>query len=242
VKNSANRLVNLLFAFVAVFIVWQVNPPAQLDKLAQAIGAQKNSILYDILQNGGVPLLLTLAAAVTLEFYQRAIWPILPSSHHKGGWWLYGLVAETGNGRLPVAGYFRINHTQTETSIPEGRSFYIEGNELIHRGDWRAEAIWHDADRLRFVFTMHATANPREPLPSQYEGFLALDKTSDRPLCGTSAWCGYFHDLGDRRTILGPVVAEHISASEVSSVAEIQNRLRQHSANLIRFAETRLRC
>ena len=47
-------------------------------------------------------------------------------------------------------------------------------------------------------------------LPSQYDGLIGLNSVSDKPKCGKASWCGFFHDLGDRRGIVGPIYAERL--------------------------------
>lgn len=237
-RGRTGSLISWTFALFVVVAVWQINLPAIFDSMAIDLGAKKDSVLYYLFINGSIPVVLAVTAGISIWFFHKVVWPRLPSSDFKGGWWVYALIAETTEGPLPVVGYFKVQHSPTEILIVEGRSFYFEQQGLFHRGDWNALTAWHAKDKFRFVFTMKSVSNPREPIPAQYDGFIDVNKTSDTPILGKEVWWGYFHDLGDRRQILGPLCAEFLLKKDSRNSGQLGTLLQNEGSKLVKRVES----
>ncbi len=209
-RTTKNDLIESTFAILSVIIIWQINIPVKLKYVAEYLGASEGEILYEIILNGGIPLAVGLSAVLSVWIYRNIIWQYLPGTINRSGWWIYSLVAIKKEEYIPVVGYFYVKQLSTEIYVPEGRSFYVKENKLIHRGDWSSEALWIKGDIIRMVFSMKAGVNLIEPTPLNYDGFVELQEKSVQPIYGLTVWSGNFHDLGDRSGIYGPMYAEYI--------------------------------
>lgn len=243
-KSRTEQFISFGLAFASVLSLWLINPPSIIGEIAVKSGVHKDSTLYKIIVNLSVPFFLTVAAWFSLKFFNKFIWPILSSTDYKGGWWVYSLIAiaETPEGpplTVPVVGYFHVIHTPEMMNINEGCSFYFDSGSLSHRGDWCAESVWQIQNKFRFVFSMHTINNPREPVPSNYEGFIEVEKKSDKPYIGVSVWCGYFNDLKDRKKISGQIYAEFLKRS-YSSASELRALLDQEGKKLVERVKMRI--
>lgn len=199
-------LVSWAFALLAVAVTWNADIVSRLDRVATQLGATQPGFLRRVIVDGGTPFVLTAIAALTSVIYLRLVWPWLPGSEFRGGWWVYTLRAN----RVAVVGYFRLDHSIDGARVPYGHAFYVTDTGLEHRGDWSAETVHIQKERIRLLFSMHAVNPKPEALPSRYDGFLEVRNVDERPVVGKkkATWRGFFHDLEDRRNILGHVYAE----------------------------------
>lgn len=204
-----NRIVNWLFGLLAIVAGWQLDLPVQLAALAHVLGAQPKSWMERVIIGAGVPAVLALLAASAIAVYDKIIWPLIPNASGRG-WWVYALLARTETELIEIVGYFFLEHSPSQIRIVEAAAFYA-GPQLSFRGTWTSDYVWFAGRDLRLLFFMNADRPAREPMPSKYEGYLELHRSSLKPLVGSTVWSGFFHDLGDRRLVTGPVYAERIS-------------------------------
>lgn len=195
---------------LSVLVGWNVNFADQFERLGLAIGLAEGSVGQDVLVGVGVPggVLALTVGAVTL--YEKVVWPRWPSSGCCRGLWLYGLVAHADEEDFLICGWFRVHHTPSEIRIDEAIAYYVENDDLIFRGKWASDTVWPADRRIAFVFAMAAEGVTREPLPSRYQGFLELGARTVDAHNKQNVWAGYFHDLGDRRGVHGPVAGRHL--------------------------------
>lgn len=137
---------------------------------------------------------------------QRAL--SAPSTDYLSGWWVYSLLAETPYGLKDTVGHFRMRHTKDDMQIDEGRAFWVE-DTLRHRGNWRSNTVWIRDNVIKLIYSM-TSGKIMEGLPTDYEGYIELSRSSQRPILGDSSWTGSFNDLKHRGVIKGPVYAERL--------------------------------
>lgn len=238
-KNNP-RSIEWLFAFISVVITWQLQLPSVLGSFAQNIGAMPNSLLNKIIVDTGIPLILALIVWITIFCYERLIWPWFPVDLSKSGWWIYILstkFSESGNGKLEdeviVVGCFNVKHTPLTINVIEGHAYYLDKGNLLFRGDWDADVVWANTEKLRILFGMKSLTSKREVSPSYYEGYIEVAKISENPIIGKSCWSGYFHDLGDRKNITGPFYAERLKYHHPKTIDQLKLFLIQYSSGLI---------
>ncbi len=238
-RPKSDRLIEICFSMAAVIAVWQLKLPVFFNTAAKSLGASQNSILYHIVVNGGIPASLVIIAWISVKAYQIAVWPILPNSNYQKGWWIYSLIAQTDEEDINVVGYFYVDQAANGVQIREGHSFYTDTEELSYRGQWHSDSVLIGEDRIRLLFNMRAI-NAVKELPSQYDGFIELNVVSDNPKFGKTSWCGFFHDLGDRRDIVGPVYAERLKRQSRRPGDKIRKLIQSNKEILIEKARQKV--
>ncbi|WBC14853.1 hypothetical protein O7600_27875 [Micromonospora sp. WMMA1998] len=201
------RPVELMFATLAVVVGFNIDFNAYVGNAADYLGLAPDSVGRKMLLGLSVPIAVVALTWLSIFLFHRLVWPFSPRSECRRGLWLYFLLARTDQGDLPVTGWFRIHHTPDEIKINEALAYYVDGSKLVFRGEWHSETVWTGNRRLSLIFTMIAQGVTREPLPSQYQGHIQLTSRSRGTNGERDLWTGYFHDLGDRRGIHGPVAA-----------------------------------
>lgn len=233
-RTSSSRLIAWAIALISAVVVWQLDILKLLRFLAISLGIMEGSLLYNILIDGGIPVIFVCISWVVVRLYEDVVWRWLPTLGCKRGWWIYGLIAQHESNKVEIVGFFYTLHTLIKTQIIEGHAFYFEDGHLIPRGNWDADTVWITPEKIRFLFNMHAV-NPRpEALPSMYEGYLFLSRTTDKPLTGIEHWDGYFQDIGDRREVAGWVCSERLSPLSVRRSNQAEKVLHEYAAQLIK--------
>lgn len=220
-----DTIIEWVFALVSVFIVWRLDLPQHLGRLAIRSGASPGSLTYKLIVDGLVPVALAVCAYAFLLLHQFVVWPYLPSSNYVAGWWVYGLVAEGGKGSVDIVGRFRVAQAPREARILDGRAFYIRKDTLSYRGDWTAEMLALQKERIQFIFSMAAVNPAPEAIPSKYDGYVDIRRVASHGLARHEVWQGYFQDLGDRRKIAGPLYAERLGRSSGGTADEVDGLL-----------------
>ena len=169
----------------------------------------------------------------TLELRFTSLWPSLErdieralrehSSNYLGGWWVYSLLAETSEWSRDTVGYFCLKHHPDGAEIGEARALWVIDDALVHRGDWKSDAVWISREMIRLIYRMIAVKVTEGVL--EYDGYLELRPTTRKPILGRSSWVGSFNDLKNRGLISGPVYAEYLSPLANYDLDELQTRL-----------------
>ena len=235
-RSASERLIAWTFAIASVAVGWQLQLPSLIGEITTRLGVNPGSFLQSAIVDVGVPIVLGTLAWGAAQLYYTTLWPLL-SPNHKGGWWVYALVAKVGDKFVDTVGCFYIEHRPVGAAVVEGHAFYLNDSQRTYRGDFHADVVWITKAQLRYLYSMHSLNQIREPLPSHYEGYLELRLVREEPLAGTSAWRGYFQDLGDRHSISGPVYAEKFSRIRARRNERlVEDALTQQAVTLIQRA------
>jgi hypothetical protein len=208
-SDKSEQIIRWAFVLASVTGIWQLELPKYLDDIARAIGAGHGSLLYNVIVDGGVPVLLILLAQVALLVHDKVLWA-LSSKNYQGGWWIYSLVSQTTEGPVSMAGYFYLLHSPKEAYAIDGHAFYLNKGVLSYRGDWESDTVVINDPDIRMLFNMRAVNPAPKALPSHYEGYLELKRAKRKTTAAKSSWYGYFQDLGDRAMVSGPIYAERL--------------------------------
>ncbi|MFC4531510.1 hypothetical protein [Sphaerisporangium dianthi] len=201
-------MIEMLFGALALLIGFNLDLDKLIGKVADALGLQSPSVLRTIFLGTVVPGVIFVLTWTAIHVYESIIWPLLPGDHKLSGLWVYALVAHIDGDHISVAGWFRVEQRLDGVSIPEARAYYVESDEgLTFRGDWTSRTVWAGVESVAFLFAMIADGAVREPMPTRYEGHMQLMRHGPHKQGEREFWSGYFHDLGDRRGIHGPVIA-----------------------------------
>lgn len=200
-----SRLIELMMGAFSVIIGFNLDLPGLLGNLAAGAGFTEPSLARSVIVNGGVPFAVIVMTITSISVYHKLIWPFWPGLGCCTGLWLYVLMAHTEGKDYLVGGWFRMEHTPHDIRITEALAYYLDGDDLTFRGEWASEAVWTAPRRLTFAFNMVAQGMVREPMPSQYQGLMQLTTRTRGTHGEKDLWTGYFHDLGDRRGVHGPV-------------------------------------
>jgi hypothetical protein len=231
---SALSVIDWVFFLLSATVVWQLRLPAFFAALARNIGARSGSPIFHLLVDIFPPIILVSAAWLTTEVYKKVIWPRLPSSNYRHGWWIYGLIAYGEDGEEPttVAGHFYLDQTPESVRIPEGKAYIVEDDEVVEeRGTWQSETIWLSEDSVKIIFNMKAV--DETGLPESYQGLIDLSRTLDDASVGDSSYEGQFFDLDRGNMVLGQIHAERMGPKESYDRDEIRQQLRENVSLLI---------
>lgn len=206
VVRAHRRLLEWAFAALSVIVVWNLELSRRLRDIAISAGIEDTSFAMVVLVDTAVPIALVGLTALAVFFYDRFLWRISARGDYLGGLWLYSLIARTENGDTHIAGRFVVKHLHSRVEVVDGVAYYREPDCLIFRGQWTATMVWTSTSTLSFVFEMRAPGASRE-LPSTYDGIMRLNFGPEGHHRTGQVCSGYFHDLGDRRGVHGPVAA-----------------------------------
>lgn len=231
--TKRRKPIEWVFALVSVVIVWQLQLPSLLSDFAGNLGISQGSWLHRIIVDGGVPITLVLISWIAVWFYKNVIWPWWPNSRCQEGWWIYALFARDEQKSIDVVGCFLLKHDVEHAIINEGHAFYAD-KPLKYRGRWSSNTIVITDHEIKLIFSMRAVKPTIAPLPSHYDGYIESRFTHYKPLIGRTAWHGYFHDLGDRHHITGPIYAERLPRRiRHQTTDEIQKLLESEAEKLV---------
>ena len=202
------RIIQLMFGALSIVVAFNLNLPSVMGQYATDIGLKDPSVGRSVVIGLAVPLAIIFMSWFAVSLYQWLLWPFLGS---RSGLWVYALNAHVDQDELPVAGWFRVSHTPWTIEVVEGRAYYLDNDHLTFRGEWTSDVIWTEPRRIGIVFTMIARGVTREPLPSQYQGYIQLGLRTRGTHGERALWTGYFHDLDDRRGVHGPVACTRTS-------------------------------
>ncbi len=231
--HHEERVIAWALALLSVALAWQLDLPRLLKSFAADLRVPSESALYYALVNGGIALIFVGISWSAVHFYEDVLWRWLPGLGCKRGWWIYGLIAEHGGTEVQIAGVFYLLHTPADAQVIEGRAFYVEGDSLRPRGNWSSDTVHIRDRRARVLYSMHSVNPEPEAIPSMYEGYLSLSRTSTRLQVGVESWRGYFHDLGDRREVAGAIYAERLQPLRIRHSDEAEKVLRKCTAGLL---------
>lgn len=226
-----SRALGWTFSVFSVVVMWQLRLESQLTKAAVSLGAKEGSELNSMIVDFGVPVILSALLLVFGWLYGRIWWRVLVSGNYVGGWWIYSLLAQTSQGARDTVGFFHVCHTQDDVRIDEAQAFWPL-DTLLLRGKWRSNAVWLQPDKIRLIYGMKSE-RVFEGLPTDYEGYLELERSGRTPLIGRKVWEGCFNDLKHRGVIRGPVYAERLSRLSRHHIDSLKDTLSRNSAALL---------
>lgn len=242
----SQRLIRWLFALGAFILAWQVTIVARVESLAGSLGLQKGSTPYELLINGGIPIVLSLIALGAEVLFER-FWRWFQKFGGRSGWWMYGLVTNEEGRRTEITGIFRILQTNTQIRIREGRAWYFDGkgeaekDKFSYRGDWYSDFVWIEEDQIRLFFIMNVKNPPPWDIPSMYQGAMFLSRRTGNRLLGTESWEGTFNDLEERRNIDGWVYTERLRRLSTRKPDRAEQIMRNHAGELVKRVRVRAR-
>ncbi|SNT28439.1 hypothetical protein SAMN05421812_104235 [Asanoa hainanensis] len=207
--SKKNRAIEISFVVIAIVAVWNLQLNNLAIDIAAALGFREDSFGQEVVVGIFVPAVVGGIAVVAQWFYRNFGWRITAKSNNCRGSWVYVLLAQAGDEEFPIAGWFKLSQDAAEMKIDDARAYYIEPDDLLFRGDWTSDTVWLRGKELGIVFAMRAEGVGKEPIPSQYSGFIQLrPRIADRR--ATPIWTGHFHDLGDRTGVHGPIAAKRL--------------------------------
>jgi hypothetical protein len=202
------QIIQFMFGALSIVVGFNINLPSLVDRLAISAGFKDQSVGQQVMVGTLVPGAIVVLAFLSSVLYQQLIWPFTGS---RAGLWTYALNAHIEDKELPVIGWFRVVHSPWSIDIVEARAYYFDDGKLTFRGDWTSDTVWVADRRFGFIFMMMARGVSREPMPSQYQGFMHYNLRSGAERGERAQWAGHFHDLDDRRGVHGPAACARVS-------------------------------
>ena len=232
-------LIDWVFVLLSATVVWQMDLPAFFGQGIESFGAQPGSPLYHLFVDIFPPMLLVGLAWVSTFVYKNWLWPRIPESNYRNGWWVYGLTAHgEDNTPVQVVGHFYIDHDPDSIRIPDGKAYIIEDGKIAReRGSWSSNTVWVDEQTLKIIFKMKAVN--KSGLPENYEGLIDVDRTVGSEVVGNAAYKGQFYDLDREDMVLGNVYAERISSRNSYNSEQIVEILSDHTHELVNRSQLR---
>lgn len=227
---SAPGVIDWIFFLLSATIVWQLQLPQFFGGMVRSIGAEPGSPLFHIFVDILPPVLLVGIAWGTTQIYKEILWPRIPSSNYRNGWWIYSLVAYGEEGEEPtkVAGHFYLEHTPESIQIPDGKAYIIDNREIVEeRGSWASDTVWVDQKSVKIIFNMSAVNE--SGLPESYEGLIDMSSTLDEPIIGESTYEGRFYDLDRGNMVLGQIYAERVDLGEYSNRQKVYDSITENT-------------
>lgn len=232
---TAPGVIDWIFFLLSATIVWQLQLPEFFAGIVRSIGAESGSPLFHIFVDILPPVLLVGIAWATTQIYKNLLWPRIPSSNYRNGWWVYSLIAYGEEGEEPttVAGHFYLEHTPESIGIPDGKAYIVDNGEIIEeRGSWSSDTVWVDEKSVKIIFNMNAVNE--SGLPESYEGLIDINSTLDEPIIGESTYEGRFYDLDRGNMVLGQVYAERIDIGEYSNRQKVYQNITENTGALVK--------
>jgi len=208
--SAKNKFLEVSFVVLTVVVAWNLQLNSIGMKVAEFFGFARDSFAETVAVGIFAPMLIALIAAVAQSIYGRWVWKFTSQSGYFAGTWVYALIAQVDGAEIPVAGWFILKHDMTDARIDEAKAYYLDEDGLTFRGEWTSDAVWVKDRELGIVFHMRALGIEREPIPSEYHGFLQVRLDPAIGRARSPVWTGHFHDLGERTGIHGPVAAKRL--------------------------------
>jgi hypothetical protein len=232
---TSRGVIDWVFFLLSATVVWQLDLPTFFVAAAQGLGARSGSPLFHFLVDVVPPALLVGIAWTAVGVYKNVLWPRLPGSNYRKGWWIYGLTAygEEGDGdSTTVVGHFYLDQDPERVRIPSGKAYIVEEGRIVEeRGSWSSDTIWIDDRTMKIIFDMQAV-NERG-LPESYEGLIDVDETRAESVVGTSSYEGRFYDLDRGNMVLGQIYAERLPQRESYTRQKVRRHLKESIADLV---------
>jgi hypothetical protein len=231
---TAPGVIDWIFFLLSATIVWQLQLPEFFAGMVRSLGAESGSPLFHIFVDILPPVLLVGIAWGTTQIYKNILWPRIPSSNYRNGWWVYVLIAYGEEGEEPttVAGHFYLEHTPESIEIPDGKAYIVDNGEIIEeRGNWSSDTVWISEKSVKTIFNMN-TVN-EAGLPENYEGLIDMNSTLDEPIIGESTYEGRFYDLDRGNMVLGQIYAERIDIGEYNNRQKVYQSIAENTGVLV---------
>lgn len=231
---TSRGVIDWVFFLLSATVVWQLDLPSFFVDAAQGLGARSGSPLFHFFVDVVPPVLLVGIAWTAVGVYKNVLWPRLPDSNYRNGWWIYGLTAygEEEGDPTRVVGHFYLDQDPERVRIPSGKAYIVDGDRIVEeRGSWSSDTIWIDDQTVKIIFDMQAV-NERG-LPESYEGLIDMDETLDDSVVGTSSYEGRFYDLDRGNMVLGQIYAERLPRRESYSRQKVSRRLTESIPELV---------
>jgi hypothetical protein len=231
---TSRGVIDWVFFLLSATVVWQLDLPTFFVGTARGLGARSGSPLFHFLVDIAPPALLVGIAWTAVGVYKNVLWPRLPGSNYRNGWWIYGLTAygEEEEDPTTVVGHFYLDQDPERVRIPSGKAYIVEEDRIVEeRGSWSSDTIWIDDQTLKIIFDMQAV--DEQGLPESYEGLIDMDETLDDSIVGTSSYEGRFYDLDRGNMVLGQIYAERLPRRESYTRQKVSRRLNEFIAELV---------